>query len=176
MLEPRFISFHFHFPQFVCIGQKKVVFFQRAFTVIELMVTLAIVGVIATIAAPAYENYRDRIDNAKAVADIKTIEGKLESYYGNNNRYPPSLTEAGANNILDPWGNPYQYMNLSDPGIKNVTGKARKDHNLHPINSDFDLYSQGKDGKSVSPLTASPSRDDIIRANNGRYIGLASGY
>ncbi len=176
MLKPRFISFHLHFPQFVRFGQKRKVFFQRAFTVIELMVTLAIVGVIATIAAPAYENYRDRINTAQAIADIKTIEGMLERFYGSNNRYPLSLTEAGANNIVDPWGNAYQYTNLSDPSIRNVTGLARKDRNLVPINSDFDLYSQGKDGRSVSPLTASQSRDDIVRANNGRYVGLASGY
>ena len=34
----------------------------------------------------------------------------------------------------------------------------------------------GKDGDSKAPLTAQASRDDIIRANDGGYIGLASGY
>jgi len=34
----------------------------------------------------------------------------------------------------------------------------------------------GKDGASVPPLTAKASRDDIIRANDGRFIGLASDY
>lgn len=86
------------------------------------------------------------------------------------------MAEAEADQIRDPWGNPYQYLNLSDPNIKGATGKARKDHNLVPINSDFDLYSMGKDGKSVSPLTAAASRDDIVRANNGRFIGPASKY
>jgi general secretion pathway protein G len=43
-----------------------------------------------------------------------------------------------------------------------------------PINSDYDLYSMGKDGESVPPLTARASRDDVIRANDGAYIGLAS--
>jgi general secretion pathway protein G len=45
-----------------------------------------------------------------------------------------------------------------------------------PIKSDNDLWSSGKDGKSVSPLTAKDSRDDILRANNGRFIGLASDF
>ncbi len=176
MLKPRFVQIHCHFSRFVQIKQNKIYFFQRAFTVIELMVTLAIVAVISTVAVPAYENYQNRINTAQAIADIKKIEGLLERYYSSNNRYPPSLTEAEANNILDPWGNPYQYTNLSDPSIRNVTGIARKDRNLVPINSDFDLYSMGKDGRSVSPLTASQSRDDIVRANNGRYVGVASGY
>jgi general secretion pathway protein G len=34
----------------------------------------------------------------------------------------------------------------------------------------------GRDGASQPPLTASASRDDIVRANDGQYIGLASGY
>ncbi len=112
----------------------------------------------------------------QATTDIQNIERLLERYYTSNNKYPPSLVEAGADKILDPWGNPYQYLNLSDPTIKGSKGKARKDHSLVPINSDFDLYSMGKDGKSVSPLTAQASRDDIIRASNGRYIGPASGF
>jgi general secretion pathway protein G len=44
------------------------------------------------------------------------------------------------------------------------------------LNSTYDLYSKRKDGQSSSPLTAKASRDDIIRANDGGYIGLASAY
>ena len=55
-------------------------------------------------------------------------------------------------------------------------GQARKDHFLVPLNSDYDLYSKGPDGKSSPPLTAEASRDDIIRANDGAYFGLASDY
>jgi len=54
--------------------------------------------------------------------------------------------------------------------------KARIDHQLHPINCDYDLYSKGADGKSTAPLTAKISQDDIIRANNGGYVGLVSNY
>jgi general secretion pathway protein G len=52
-------------------------------------------------------------------------------------------------------------------------GRPRKDRFLHPINSDYDLYSMGKDGESVEPLTAQKSHDDVIRANDGRFVGLA---
>jgi general secretion pathway protein G len=55
-------------------------------------------------------------------------------------------------------------------------GGARKDRFLVPINSDFDLYSMGVDGESVGPLTAIKSHDDIIRANDGGYYGLASNF
>ena len=52
----------------------------------------------------------------------------------------------------------------------------RKDHNLHPLNSEFDLYSFGKDGQSQSPLTAKASRDDVIWARDGGFVGLAEDY
>ena len=45
-----------------------------------------------------------------------------------------------------------------------------------PKNSDFDLYSMGKDGASVGPLTAKASRDDVVRASDGRFVGLASDF
>ncbi len=55
-------------------------------------------------------------------------------------------------------------------------GQVRRDRFLVPINSDFDLYSIGKDGGSQAPFTAMDSRDDIVRANDGGYVGLASGF
>ncbi len=54
--------------------------------------------------------------------------------------------------------------------------RARKDHNLHPLNSDFDLYSMGPDGKSQPALTAKVSWDDVIRASDGGFVGRASRY
>lgn len=149
----------------------------HGFTLIELLITVAIVGILSAVAVPGYNGYVDNARVVQAIADISGIEAKFEAHYRyNNGKYPPSLTEIGAQDMADPWGNPYQYLNLSNTNDKNVTGKARKDHNLVPINSDFDLYSTGKDGKSASPLTAQISKDDIVRANNGRFIDLASKY
>ncbi len=53
---------------------------------------------------------------------------------------------------------------------------ARRDRFLVPINTYYDLYSVGKDGASVAPLTAGPSKDDIVRANDGGFIGLGRLY
>ena len=66
----------------------------------------------------------------------------------------------------DPWGNTYQYLNIEDADTKGK-GTLPKDKNLLPINSDFDLFSNGPDDQSVAPLTAKASRDDIVRVNDG---------
>jgi general secretion pathway protein G len=76
---------------------------------------------------------------------------------------------------LDPWGNPYQYLKI-EGAPKSVIGSARKDRFLVPLNSTYDLYSKGPDGASKPPLNAAVSRDDILRANDGQYVGLAAGY
>ena len=75
---------------------------------------------------------------------------------------------------LDPWGRPYEYLNIRTAGPGK--GALRKDGKLNPLNTDFDLYSIGKDGMSATPLSAEESRDDIVRANNGAFIGLGEDY
>ncbi len=149
-------------------------YIQRAFTLLELIIAVAILGITSAIAVPSYREYMDRADVAQAIADIYRIDVAMASYeMANNGRIPVTLAEIGMDSLLDPWENPYQYLNISTVKGK---GKLRKDHNLVPINSDYDLYSMGKDGRSVSPLTAKHSRDDIIRASNGRFVGKATDF
>jgi len=143
------------------------------FTLIELILALAILGILASVAIPLYAGYIEQARNEAAMADIRGISSVLTTFFADNTFYPDSLAQVGYATYLDPWGNPYQYLNIQTAKNK---GHMRKDRFLVPINSDFDLYSMGKDGKSVPPLTAKDSRDDIIRANDGAYIGPASGF
>jgi general secretion pathway protein G len=55
-------------------------------------------------------------------------------------------------------------------------GKWRRDRFLNPVNTDYDLYSMGADGRTQVNFNAKWARDDIVRANNGEYVGLASEY
>lgn len=144
------------------------------FTLVELLLAIVILGILSTIAISSYEEYIERGRVAQAMSDIRVIELAIERFYIDKSRYPESLDElAGQIPAVDPWKNPYQYLNIA---TTKGQGKVRKDHNLVPLNSDYDLYSMGKDGASVPPLTAKASRDDVVRANNGRFVGLASKY
>ena len=141
---------------------------------IELMLIVAIVAVMAGIALVSYGKYRERMLTMQASSDIAALQPLIARYaLDNNGSYPETLADIGRGAMRDPWGNPYQYLSHDDNHGK---GHWRKDHSIVPINSDYDLWSNGVDGQSSPPLTAKPSRDDIVRANNGRFIGLASDY
>jgi general secretion pathway protein G len=147
---------------------------QRGFTVVEIMVVLAIVGVLVGIALPRYQDYRERIKIQQAITDIRAMNALLRARMNDDSVPPDNLTAIGWASKVDPWGRPYQYQRLQ--GIKGVAGKARKNKNLVPLNTDFDLYSIGKDGATAGPLTVPASRDDVLLANDGRFVGLASDY
>ena len=140
-------------------------------TLIELIVTVAIVGILSSMAIPMYAQYIEKARIIRAVSDITNISKSIQVYNLDNNMYPQSLAEVGSGAFKDPWGTQYQYLNIQTMG---KFGKPRKDRFIHPINSDYDLYSMGKDGKSQPALTAHASKDDVIRANDGAYIGLVS--
>lgn len=143
----------------------------QGFTVVELLIVMAIILTIAAIAVPNLMAAMDSARVARAVGDINTIEEEITLYEVINGVLPDDLSQVGYGNYLDPWHNPYQYLNHS---TMKGNGQARKDRFLVPLNSDYDLYSAGKDGQTVPPLTAQKSQDDVVRASDGNYVGLAS--
>jgi general secretion pathway protein G len=145
---------------------------DRGFTLLELMLVTALIALLSAFAIPAYRGYLDRANHSRAISDIGMISLDLYRWELNTGSFPADLAAAGLAGFSDPWGRPYAYLNIQTANQNEV----RKDKNLHPLNTDFDLYSVGKDGRSRLPLTAQQSRDDVIRANNGGFIGRAEEY
>lgn len=142
-------------------------------TLVELMVAVGLVAVLLAIAIPTWNGWRDRVKVAQAVTDVAALSALIDAYRLDHLKYPSSLAAIGSDGLRDPWGRPYVYLVLTGP---QSIGSARKNKSLVPLNTDYDLYSVGKDGKTASALTAKSSHDDILRANNGRFVGLASTY
>jgi general secretion pathway protein G len=142
------------------------------FTLIELMVTTAIIGILTSIGVPKYHSFTEGARIARASVEIRALETDIATYQAGVNTLPPSLAAIGRANLMDPWGNPYQYLVMAGAN----RGAVRKDRFLVPLNSDYDLYSNGPDGRSTAPLTSAAGRDDILRANDGAYVGPASKY
>lgn len=137
------------------------------------MLAIAILGVLMGIGIAAYDRYAERARVYQAAMDIGAMSVQIKQFETDNGTLPTTLADIGAAGKLDPWKNPYVYTNLSTNGGK---GAARKDHKLNPINSDFDLFSMGKDGVFKTQVTHKLSLDDVIRANDGKFIGLAKDF
>jgi general secretion pathway protein G len=148
----------------------------RAFTLVELLLVVAIIGTLSAIAVPTYNNYIDESRNSTAIVDIQKIEGGIVRFEAERGRPPDTLAEAGLPTPLDPWGNPYRYMRIQGLSQHDMDAKCRWDKYDKPLNYDFDLYSMGKDGRTKPKLTDKESHDDIIYAHGGTYVGLASEY
>jgi general secretion pathway protein G len=119
------------------------------FTLIELMVVIAILGILAALVAPNILGRKDEAMRVAAMTDIRNIEQALKMFYIDNGFYPS--TEQGLQALLeqpaigriptkwkgpylekepkDPWGNRYAYFS---PGLQ------RKE---------FDIVSFGADGQ-----------------------------
>lgn len=106
---------------------------EDGFTLVELLVVLAIIALIATLAAPQVLRYLGSARTNAAKAQIRNIESALELYYVDNAKYPTAeeglsaLVTApagddrwngpylkGTSGLSDPWGKPYSYEVKAD--------------------------------------------------------------
>jgi general secretion pathway protein G len=121
---------------------------RAAFTLMEMLVVVAILVVLAGAAVPIYLNYLENAKRDRVKIDIKTLEQAVEAYYTRQGDYPPSLealTQPAPDGtkatlepdaILDPWRQPYQYspanvnpntgrpiITSTHPGLPNSGGR-----------------------------------------------------
>jgi general secretion pathway protein G len=143
---------------------------EEGLTLIELILAVAIIGITGSLAMSFYSDYQKTANLARVISEMSSMQLLIEDYHRQYRHNPATLAVIGID-YQDPWGNDYKYLDIEGGGHG-----TRKDKNLTPINTDYDLYSMGPDGKTALPLTSKFSQDDIVRANNGSYLGLASEY
>jgi len=152
---------------------------EQGLTIVELILVLAVAGTLAALGVAGFEEMIEKSKNDQAIVDIRQIDVEINRFFTPNNVYPGTLIQIGLGGMEDPWARPYVYRNLADApqnGAGKPKGPHRRDKNLNPLNTDYDLFSLGKNGESKEQITFKTSLDDIIRATNGAFVGLAQNY
>ncbi|ROU50419.1 pilin [Neisseria gonorrhoeae] len=74
---------------------------QKGFTLIELMIVIAIVGILAAVALPAYQDYTARAQVSEAILLAEGQKSAVTEYYLNNGKWPENNTSAGVASASD---------------------------------------------------------------------------
>jgi general secretion pathway protein G len=117
------------------------------FTLVELMVVVAIIAILATTAGMYLFGALDQADQAKAQTEIKALDGAVTAYMLKNNRKLPNTLEEVAEFMKppkipkDPWGNAYVYTKEGSRKFKIVSYGA----DGAPGGSDYDADVSSED-------------------------------
>lgn len=88
---------------------------ESGMTLVELIVVVALIGVIAAIGVPQYTAAVEAARVTRAIGDVRSIDREIQAYRALNGCFPGSLADIDQQRN-DPWGNPYVYNVLSPNG------------------------------------------------------------
>lgn len=94
---------------------------QQGFTLIELMIVIAIIGILASVAVPQYQDYVIRTEASQAISDVRTVQLGVNEYFARYN----TLANVGTSTITSYTGfgaTGNASGNLSNIAIANGTG------------------------------------------------------
>ncbi|MCQ4225408.1 pilin [Stutzerimonas stutzeri] len=89
---------------------------QKGFTLIELMIVVAIIGILAAIAIPQYQNYVGRANFASGLSTLSALKTNIESYIMEEGSFPATTNLDAATLGMEPDANPLGDITLAASG------------------------------------------------------------
>jgi len=130
---------------------------QKGFTLIELMIVVAIIGILAAIAIPAYQDYTIRSQVTEGLNLAASVKASVAEYYAQNGVWPPTLTELGMDPANPPSGK-YVDQVLVDVGTINI----RYQHDA-PFQANANIDEQILSIRPmISGVAAATSNGDVV--------------
>ncbi|ENW8205432.1 prepilin-type N-terminal cleavage/methylation domain-containing protein, partial [Neisseria gonorrhoeae] len=131
---------------------------QKGFTLIELMIVIAIVGILAAVALPAYQDYTARAQVSEAILLAEGQKSAVTEYYLNHGIWPKDNTSAGVASASDIKGKYVQKVEVNN-GVVTAT-MASSNVNKEIQGKKLSLWAKRQDG-SVKWFCGQPvTRDD----------------
>lgn len=127
---------------------------NNAFTIIELMVVVAIIAFLASIALPQYSKYMARAKQAEVALNLASLHAAEQLYFAQNGKYSASFGDDGIG-----W----------QPAGFNSSG-------AHNFNYTYGFYTQGKKGKNyfIGKLNTSPESLKSAFVNKDKFMAVAA--
>lgn len=85
----------------------------KGFTLIEMMITVAIIAIIAAIAIPSYSRYVTRAHRSEGQALLNEAAARMERYYAQNNKYTDVVADLGLSNSTGLSDNNYYQLSIA---------------------------------------------------------------
>ncbi|HEZ6586367.1 TPA: pilin [Neisseria meningitidis] len=140
---------------------------QKGFTLIELMIVIAIVGILAAVALPAYQDYTARAQVSEAILLAEGQKSAVTEYYLNHGKWPGDNTSAGVATSTDIKGKYVQSVEVKN-GVVTAT-MASSNVNNEIKGKKLSLWAKRQNG-SVKwfcglPVTRNNASADAVTAD-----------